>query len=148
VCADYDAIPAEFHGAEDNVHPLVHHPPKVALSHLVNSLTGASPRRLRQDFVDRIDKAAMHGTIWPPSYFARSRDRPPLATVSSTRNNPTKKDSLPDAKDRVSHQITDEADAVPPQACTSSAIIAGRAEWLPWAKREPTMQAYFASDDH
>jgi putative transposase len=71
VCADLFAAPAEFNRAEDRVHLLVPHPPKVALSHLVNSLTGASPRRLRQDFVDRINKAVMHGRIWPPSYFAR-----------------------------------------------------------------------------
>jgi hypothetical protein len=49
VCADVEPTPAEFNGAEGHVHLLVPHPPKVALSYLVNCLTGASPRRLRQD---------------------------------------------------------------------------------------------------
>jgi len=38
---------AEFDGEDDHVHLLVHYPPKVAISSLVNSLKGASSRILR-----------------------------------------------------------------------------------------------------
>ena len=36
------------------MHLLVNHPPKVAVSQLVNSLKGVSSRRLRQEFPDLV----------------------------------------------------------------------------------------------
>jgi len=89
VCTDFGATLAEFNGAEDHVHLLMQYPPKRALSHLVNSLKSVSSRRLRQDFVDRINKAAMHGInkaamhgrFWSPSYFAGSCGGAPLHIV-------------------------------------------------------------------
>jgi len=81
VCADFDAILAEFNGEERHVHLLVQYPPKVALSHLVNSLKGVSSRRLRQDFAGRINTAATGGRFWSPSYFARSCGGAPLSVV-------------------------------------------------------------------
>ena len=42
----------ESNGEDDHVHLLVEYPPKVALSHLVNSLKGVSSRRLRQQHPD------------------------------------------------------------------------------------------------
>ncbi|MHB1475942.1 MAG: IS200/IS605 family transposase, partial [Dermatophilaceae bacterium] len=79
VCADYGATLAEFIGDEDHVHRLVQYPPKVALSHLVNSLKGVSSRRLRQDFAGRISQAALRGRLWSPSYFAGSCGGAPLS---------------------------------------------------------------------
>ena len=38
VCTDFGTTLAEFNGAEDHVHLLTAYPPKVALSHLANSL--------------------------------------------------------------------------------------------------------------
>jgi putative transposase len=73
---------AEFNGQEDHVHLLVQYPPKVAFSHLVNSLKGVASRRLRQDFVGKINPAAMRGRFWSPSYFARSCGGAPLSTVT------------------------------------------------------------------
>jgi putative transposase len=81
VCADFDATLAKFNGEEDHVHLLVQYPPKVALSHRVNSLKGVSCRRVRQDFVGRINRAAMHGRFWSPSYFAGSCSGAPLSIV-------------------------------------------------------------------
>jgi REP-associated tyrosine transposase len=46
VCTDFDAELREFNGETDHVHLLVHYPPKVAISRLVNSLKGVSTRRL------------------------------------------------------------------------------------------------------
>ncbi|WP_189241113.1 IS200/IS605 family transposase, partial [Planomonospora parontospora] len=42
VCADFECELVEFNGESDHVHLLVHFPPKVALSRLVNSLKGVS----------------------------------------------------------------------------------------------------------
>jgi putative transposase len=92
VCPDFGATPAEFNGEQDHVHLLAAYPPKVALSHLVNSLKGVSSRRLRQDFVGRINKAAMHRRSWPPSYLARSCGGPPLSTVQDHITNQKRPD--------------------------------------------------------
>ena len=92
VCADFDATLAEFDGEEDHVHPLVQHPPKVALSHLVNSLNGVSSRRLRQDFAARINGAAMRGRFWSPSYFAGTCRGAPLPTVKDHTTNQKRPD--------------------------------------------------------
>lgn len=53
----------------------------MALSHLVNSLAGVSSRRLRQDFVGRINRPATRGRFWSPSYFAGSCGGAPLSIV-------------------------------------------------------------------
>ncbi|WP_373297128.1 IS200/IS605 family transposase [Streptomyces brasiliensis] len=43
VCEDFEAELKEFNGERDHVHLLVHYPPKVAVSKLVNSLKGVWP---------------------------------------------------------------------------------------------------------
>ena len=92
VCTDVGATLAEFNGEEDHVHLLAAYPPKVALSHLVNSLKGVSSRRLWQDFAGRINTAAMHGRFWSPSYFAGSCGGAPLSTVQDYITNQKRPD--------------------------------------------------------
>ncbi|MET7989043.1 IS200/IS605 family transposase [Streptomyces sp. NPDC005281] len=81
VCEDFAAELKEFNGETDHVHLLVHHPPKVALASLVNSLKGVSSRRLRAEFTGRVNPAIMHGRFWSPSYFAGSCGGAPLQVV-------------------------------------------------------------------
>jgi len=81
VCVDFGADLREFNGEEDHVHLLVHYPPAVAISRLVNSLKGVSSRRLRSEYVARTNPATMHGHLWSPSYFAGSCGGAPLAVV-------------------------------------------------------------------
>lgn len=85
VCADFDAELKNFNGERDNVHLLVHYPPKVALSKLVNSLKGVSSRYLRQEFTYQVNRNIMHGRFWSGSYsgscFAGSVGGAPLAVV-------------------------------------------------------------------
>ncbi|OCC09783.1 Transposase IS200 like protein [Streptomyces sp. PTY087I2] len=57
VCADFEAELMKFSGEHDHVRLLVHYPPKVAVSKLVNSLKGVSARRIRQEYTDRISPA-------------------------------------------------------------------------------------------
>ncbi|MEU6064999.1 IS200/IS605 family transposase [Streptomyces sp. NPDC047082] len=71
----------EFNGERDRVHLLVHYPPKVAVSKLVNSLKGVSASRIRQEFTGRINRAIMHGHLWSPSYFSASCGGAPLTIV-------------------------------------------------------------------
>ena len=92
VCADFGATLAEFNGAQDHAHLLVQYPPKVALSHLVNSLKGVSSRRLRQDFAGKINPAAIRGRFWSPSYFAGSCGGPPLSIVKDYITNQKRPD--------------------------------------------------------
>jgi REP element-mobilizing transposase RayT len=47
VCDDFEAELVEFDGQDDHVHLLVNYHPKVAVSHLVNSLKGVSSRMIR-----------------------------------------------------------------------------------------------------
>lgn len=81
VCEDFEAELKEFNGERDHVHLLVHYPPKVAVSKLVNSLKGVSARRIQQEFTGRINRAIMHGHLWSPSYFSASCGGAPLAMV-------------------------------------------------------------------
>lgn len=81
VCEDFEAELKEFNGERDHVHLLVHYPPKVAVSKLVNSLKGVSARRIRQEFTGRINNAIMHGHLWSPSYFSASCGGAPLEIV-------------------------------------------------------------------
>ena len=80
VCEDFDARLTEMDGEDDHVHLLIDYPPKVSVSALVNSLKGASSRRLRSE---RPDIAARYwkGTLWSPSYFAASCGGAPIAIV-------------------------------------------------------------------
>ncbi|MET8054823.1 IS200/IS605 family transposase, partial [Streptosporangium sp. NPDC005286] len=56
VCDSLGARLVEFNGEHDQVHLLVCHPPKVALSTLVNSLKGVSARLLRKEYPAHIRK--------------------------------------------------------------------------------------------
>lgn len=81
VCADFEAELGEFNGADDHVHLLVHYPPKVALSKLVNSLKGVSARLLRKEFSTHVREHLWGGHFWSGSYFAASAGGPPLTLV-------------------------------------------------------------------
>ncbi len=50
VRVDFEAELKQFNGEQDHVHLLVHYPPKVQRSKLVNSLKCVSSRRLRQEY--------------------------------------------------------------------------------------------------
>lgn len=80
VCADFEANLIEMDGESDHVHLLVEYPPKVAVSALVNSLKGASSRRLRNDRPD-IANRYWKNTLWSPSYFAASCGGAPIGIV-------------------------------------------------------------------
>jgi len=92
VCADFEATLSEFNGGEAHVHLLVQYPPKVAPSHLVNSLKGVSSRRLRQDLVGKINGAATGGRFRSPSYFAGSCGDAPLSAVKDYNTNQKRPD--------------------------------------------------------
>ncbi len=72
VCTDFEAELKQFNGERDHVRLLMHYPPKVALSKLVNSLKGVSSRRLRFEYTGEVNRAIMHGRFSSRSYFAGS----------------------------------------------------------------------------
>ncbi|GBQ51806.1 transposase [Acetobacter ghanensis DSM 18895] len=80
VCTDFETHLVEFDGEDDHVHLLVHYPPKVALSVLVNSLKGVSSRRLRQ-MHPTLTSRYWRGVLWSPSYFAASCGGAPLSII-------------------------------------------------------------------
>ncbi|MFC7243184.1 IS200/IS605 family transposase [Catellatospora aurea] len=81
VCAEFGAELREFNGETDHVHLLVHYPPAVPISKLVNSLKGVSARYLRQEFRVHLSRYLWGGHLWSPSYFAGSCGGAPLAVV-------------------------------------------------------------------
>jgi putative transposase len=80
VCADFGAELAEFNGETDHVHLLVDYPPKVSVSHLVNSLKGVSARVMRRDHPE-LHHRFWRGHLWSPSYFAGSVGGAPLSVL-------------------------------------------------------------------
>jgi putative transposase len=87
VCESFGAQLAEFNGGGDHTHLLVHYPPKVALSRLVNSLKGVSSRYLRAEYTGRINRIGTGPVFWAPSYFAGSCGGAPLSIVLDYINN-------------------------------------------------------------
>ncbi|MEU7853549.1 IS200/IS605 family transposase [Nonomuraea sp. NPDC049141] len=83
VCDSFEAELREFNGEHDHVHLLVHYPPKMAVSKLVNSLKGVSSLYLRKEFTGRVNQAIMHGHFWSPSYFAASCGGAPLTIIKA-----------------------------------------------------------------
>ena len=81
VCRDFEAELVECDGDDDHVHLLVHYPPKVSLSKLVNSLKGVSSRRLRE-WRPEIAGRYRQGVLWSPSYFAASCGGAPLSIIA------------------------------------------------------------------
>lgn len=81
VCAGLGAELREFGGEDDYVHLLVHYPPKLPVSTLVNRLKGVSAHYLRQEFTGRVNRAVMHGHLWSPSYFAGSCGGAPVEII-------------------------------------------------------------------
>ena len=81
VCHDFEATLVEFDGEDDHVHLLVHYPPKVSVSALVNSLKGVSSRLIRRKKYPRIQKKLWEGSLWSPSYFAGSCGGAPIGVI-------------------------------------------------------------------
>lgn len=81
VCADFEVELREFNGADDYVHLLVHYPPKVALSKLVNSLKGVSARMLRKEFGAHVRAHVQGDRFWSGSCFAGSVGGAPPAVL-------------------------------------------------------------------
>lgn len=83
ICEAFEVELIEFKGERDHVHLLIHYPPKVQLSKLINSLKGVSSRKLKQEF----DSIRAHwickksGSLWSPSYFAGSVGGAPLSVL-------------------------------------------------------------------
>ncbi|KAB2588804.1 IS200/IS605 family transposase [Streptomyces arboris] len=81
VCAGFETELQEFNGEADHVHLLVHYPPKIALSKLINSLKGVSSRYLRAEYTDRINRIGAGSVFWSRSYFAGSCGGAPLSII-------------------------------------------------------------------
>jgi putative transposase len=82
-CDDFGASLREFNGETDHVHLLMFYPPRVSVSAPVNSLKGASARRLRPEYTGPVNRARMNGHLWsgprptsPPRAEAPPVDHP------------------------------------------------------------------------
>ncbi|WSE01830.1 IS200/IS605 family transposase [Streptomyces sp. NBC_01474] len=78
MCTDFEAELKQFNSEEDHMHLLVHYPPKVQLSKLVNSV---SSRRLRQEYDAHIRRYLWGGHFPSGSYLAGSCGGAPLTVA-------------------------------------------------------------------
>ena len=81
VCKDFACELTEANYKPDHVHLLVAHPPKVALSVLVNCLKGVSARRLKAERFPEVTRVLWGEHFWSPSYCAVSCGDAPLEAV-------------------------------------------------------------------
>jgi len=81
VCEDFGAQLVETDGEDDHLHLLVNYPPSVSVSKLVNSLKGASSRRLRTERPDIAKHYYWRGAMCSPCYFAASCGGAPISVV-------------------------------------------------------------------
>ncbi|MEE1671365.1 IS200/IS605 family transposase [Streptomyces sp. WAC07094] len=81
VCTAFAADLKQFNGEQDHIHLLVHYPPNVQLSKLVNSLKGVSARLLRREYDTHVRRYLWGGHFWSGSYFAGSCGGAPLTVV-------------------------------------------------------------------
>jgi putative transposase len=72
VCKDFESELKEFNGEGDYVHLLIHYPPKVSVSKLVNSLKGVSSRHVRARQFPILHQTIGMDSLWSGSYFAGS----------------------------------------------------------------------------
>ena len=90
VCTDFECELVEFNGGTDHVHLLVTFPPKVAVSHLVNSLKGVSSRYMRREFPE-LERHYWRATrLWSGSYFAGSVGGAPISVLRQYNENQTR----------------------------------------------------------
>jgi putative transposase len=68
----WDCKLVEFNGEEDHVHLLFQYHPDLQLSKLVNNLKSVSSRKLRQEFVERVEQFYWKDVLWNGSYFVAS----------------------------------------------------------------------------
>lgn len=90
VCADFECELAEFNGEASHVHLLVNFPPKVAVSHLVNSLKGVSSRYMRREFPELEQHYWRAKRLWSGSYFAGSVGGAPISVLKQYIENQTR----------------------------------------------------------
>ena len=84
VCRGFGCDLAECNGEAEHAHLLVHFPPTVALSRLVNSRKGVSSRRLRQEFPDLARHSWRGRRLWSGSYFAGSVGGAPVSVLGAS----------------------------------------------------------------
>lgn len=90
VCTDFECELAEFNGETDHVHLLVNFPPKVAISHLVNSLKGVSSRYMRREYPELERHYWRAKRLWSGSYFAGSVGGAPISVLRQYIENQTR----------------------------------------------------------
>jgi putative transposase len=99
VCRDFEAKVVECSGEDDHVYVLVHYPPKVALSKLVNSLKGVSSRKLRE-MRPEVSGGYHNGVLWSASYFAASCGGASLSAIDEYVRNQRESALPPQPKGR------------------------------------------------
>jgi len=70
----------ELDGEADHIHLLIHYPPKLAISVIVNNLKSITSRMVRQHNT-HLPTLSKNGALWSRSYFACSCGGAPLEVI-------------------------------------------------------------------
>ena len=111
MCADFEVELVQFKGEGDHVHLLVHFPPNISLTKLINSLKGVSPRRLRQKFPDLVQHYWRAQKPWSVSYFDGAIGGAPPGLGEEVQREPKQAYSLeaihlrPEGRSTLDHQV-------------------------------------------
>ncbi len=81
VCGSFKAELKEFNGEADHIPLLIHYPPEIALSKLINTLKGVSSRYLRAEYTGRINRIGTGSVFWPRAYVAASCGGAPRTVI-------------------------------------------------------------------
>ena len=88
VCEDFESQLIEFDGEKDHIHLLIHYPPKIAVSKLVNSLKGVSSRLLKKRHSNYLQQFLWKNNLWSPSYFTGSCGGAPIRKYIEQQQTP------------------------------------------------------------
>lgn len=73
----------------DHLHVMIHYPPQISLSKIVQRLKGASSHAVRAKRLPEVTQKLWGAAFWSPSYFVVSCGGAPLETVKAYVENQT-----------------------------------------------------------
>ena len=72
LCQKWDCKLIEFNGEEDHIHLLFQYYPQMELSKFINNIKTVTSRRLRQEFVEQVERFYHKDVLGNGSYFIAS----------------------------------------------------------------------------
>ena len=72
LCQQWDCKAIEINGEQDHLHVLFQYYPQMELTKFVNNIKSVTSRRLRKEFIERVNAFYSNDVLWNGSYFIAS----------------------------------------------------------------------------